>query len=201
MNEPPFSNALARWLNDATRGLPANIAGAVRGEMESHYLDAFNDHCLEGMPPDEAARLALSELGDAAEVDADLRATHPSRTRLVTAMLACLLYPLALVLMPWTEATFGEYSALMVQDAVSVLVLVFVLATFVRLLGFDTVRLARPAALVIGGLVLNMFDRQIFYLIFHQMPLIGPGDVFFWDTSSALAILLNVIFLTSDILT
>ncbi len=201
MNEPFLYPELNRWLNDATRGLPANIAGAVRGEIECHYLDAVKAHCLEGMPPEEAARLALTELGDAAEVDDGLRAIRPSRPRLVAAMLACTLYPLALMLMSWIEATFGAYSAMMVQDAVSVLVLVYVLATFVRLLGFDTAKLALPTALVIGGLVLNMFDRQIFYLIFHQMPLIGSGNVVFWDTSSALAILLNDIFLTSDILT
>ncbi len=201
MNDPFLYPELNRWLNDATRGLPANIAGAVRGEIECHYLDAVKAHCLEGMPPEEAARLALTDLGDAAEVDDGLRAAHPSRSRLVAAMLACTLYPLALMLMSWIEATFGVYSAMMVQDAVSVLVLVYVLATFVRLLGFDTVRLARPAALVIGGLVLNMFDRQFFYLIFHQMPLIGSGNVVFWNTSSVLAILLNVIFLASDILT
>lgn len=201
MNEPLHSAALTRWLNDATRGLPANIAGAVRREFESHYLDAVEAHCLEGLPPDEAARAALSELGDAAEVDAELRATYPSRIRLVTAMLACILYPLTLMLTSWTEATFGAYSAQMVIDAVSVLVIVYALATFIRLLGFDTARLTRPAALVIAGLVLNMFDRQIFFLIFHQLPLVGPNDAVFWNTSSVLPFLMNLVFIGSDILT
>ncbi len=201
MNEPPSPDTLVRWLNDATRGLPANIAWAVRRELESHYLDAFDAHCQEGMPPDEAARAALAELGDAAEVDAQLRAAHPSRTRLVIAMLACLLYPLALILMPWTESTFGSTIALLAQDAVSVLVIAYVLVTFVSLLGFDTARLARPAALVVAGLVLNLLDRQIFYVIFHQLPLVGPNDTVFWDTSSALPFLMNLVFLVSDVLT
>ncbi len=201
MKEPPSPDTLVRWLNDATRGLPANIAWAAHREIESHYLDAVDAHCQEGLPPDEAALAALSELGDAGEVNERLRAAYPSRTRLVIAILACMLYPLALILMPSIEVTFGANIALLAQDAVSVFAIAYVLATFVSLLGFDTARLARPTSLVIAGMALNLFDRQIFYVIFHQLPLVGPNDTVFWDTSSALPVLLNLVFLGSNVLT
>jgi hypothetical protein len=198
---PPLSDLLTRWLNDATRGLPANIAEIVRGELQNHYLDACETHAREGLPPDEAARLALAELGDAAEVDAGLRSAHISRARLVAAMLACALYPLSLALMPRMEAILGNYFALMIQDVVSVLVLVYVISTFIQLLGFDKARLRMPAGLLIAGIVINVFDRLIFFALFHQLPLIGPGDSVYWNTASGLSILMDCIFLGSELLT
>jgi hypothetical protein len=200
-NTPPLTDQLTRWLNDATRGLPANIAEIVRGELQNHYLDAYDAHKQQGLPEAEAARLALTELGDAAEVDAGLRSAHISRRRLVVAMLACALYPLSLALMTWTEGILGDYFALMIQDAISVLVLVYVIVTFIQLLGFDRARLRRPATLLTAGIVLNVFDRLIFFALFQTLPLIGPDDTVYWNTASGLSIAMDWIFLGSEVLT
>ena len=200
-NTPSLSDLLTRWLNDATRGLPANIAKVARDELQNHYLDTYEAHAREGLPSDKAARLALAELGNASEVDAELRSTHISRTRLITAMLACAFYPLALVLMPQTEAILGDYFAMMIQDVVSVLVLVYVLMTFIQLLGFDTARLVRPAAAGDCRDRTEVFDRLVFYALFQQLPLIGPDSTVYWNTSSGVSIFMDWVFLGSELLT
>lgn len=196
----PSSAAVNRWLNEATRGLPANIAALTRAELHSHYLDGLDAHLRAGLAPDEAAQAALAALGSAAEVDNGLRSTHPSRTHLVIAMLACLFYPMAVFAAARFEADLGPYGMLMIQDAASVLSLTYIIITFVRLLGFDTPRLARPILIVLGAVVLNIFDRLVFYAIFRQLPLIGPDGGVFWDSASPLSIAMDWVFLGSEVL-
>lgn len=89
---------LARWLDEATRGLPAAAAAQVRTELSDHYADALDDYAARGKAPSEAHRAALDDLGCAASVRAGLREIYLAPRRYRLAMAAALIFPLAIIL-------------------------------------------------------------------------------------------------------
>ena len=46
MNAEVELDELERWLDTATRGLPAESRGWVREELQFHYEDAVRERCL-----------------------------------------------------------------------------------------------------------------------------------------------------------
>lgn len=89
---------LDRWLDAATRGLPAPAAARVRAELSDHYADALEDYAARGRTPAEARRAALRDLGCAESVRAGLRELYLAPRRYRLAMAAALVFPLAVVL-------------------------------------------------------------------------------------------------------
>lgn len=85
-DHPEFS----AWLDLALRGLPEKAAQASRAELAAHFEDACAWHLEHGLPPSEAASLALSDLGPAKEVSRGLRETHLGRHLYRVAVWLCL---------------------------------------------------------------------------------------------------------------
>ena len=57
---------LETWLKQATRHLSATSAAQVRSEIQEHYESARDEALGAGAAPEEADRMALASLGDAA---------------------------------------------------------------------------------------------------------------------------------------
>jgi hypothetical protein len=58
-------SASEKWLNAATCGLERSIRQRLEIELSAHYHDACDDFIHRGLPPDEASRKALENLGAA----------------------------------------------------------------------------------------------------------------------------------------
>ncbi len=200
MNERLNYTAWIAWLDAATKNLPANLAGVTRGELEAHYLDACEAYQREGLAPEQAAAKALADLGDASLTAAGLRAAHLSRGQALLAMLACLVYPAVLVSLPSIYAALGENGAYLVQDGVNAIALIFILLTFIRLVGFGAAHLANPGRLLIAGILLELVDRAACVAVYGHLPLFGPGDALTWHTGSALALGMDWAFVGSQLL-
>jgi hypothetical protein len=201
MKEKSTAKMIDRWLDQATHDLPVSIKVVVHEEMETHYLDAKGAHLKQGLSSEEAEHLAFSELGNADEVNKELCSTYISRNRLILAMTACLVYPLALIILPQIYSMVGEYYSLIIQDVVSLLVLVYVLFTFVQLFKPNSDYVEKPCLVVIAGIVLNVFDRLFFFVLFDALPLIGMNENVYWNTTSTLAFSLDILFLVSEFIT
>jgi hypothetical protein len=200
MKPAPVPDTFAQWLQIATRSLPAHISNVVRGELAAHYQDACEAHQRDGLPRDEAQRAALADLGSPLMVNDGLRAAHLSRGHALAAMLACMGYPLLLMVYPNLAAVMGEMVSYLFQDVLNTLMLVFVLATFVRLIGFNTQQLHRPVGLVMASLLLGTVVRITFFSIFQRLPLVGPGELVVWETGSTLGMLLDGGFIAAELL-
>lgn len=61
------------WLAKATHRLSKDSALKVRAEIEQHYEMAREAAISRGVPPEEASRIALCELGDAREANCAYR--------------------------------------------------------------------------------------------------------------------------------
>src|SRR5579862_9657292 len=57
---------LETWLKQATRHLSATSAAQVRSEIREHYESARDEALAAGAASEEADRMALASLGDAA---------------------------------------------------------------------------------------------------------------------------------------
>jgi hypothetical protein len=64
---------LENWLIEATKGLSQDSAVQVRTEIQQHYESARDTAIEGGAPADEADRLALAALGDAATANRQYR--------------------------------------------------------------------------------------------------------------------------------
>jgi hypothetical protein len=188
------------WLEVATRNLPAHIVNEIRSELASHYLDAFDAHQHDGLTPGEAQRAAVADLGSAIFVNDSLITMHISRNHTLAAMLACMGYPLLLIVFPQLTRFIGEMASYLLQDLINTILLVYVLSTFVRLISSNRDQLYRPVVWLIASLLLGTVVRLSFYSIFHQLPLIGTGVEVVWETGSALGMILDGGFIAAEML-
>jgi hypothetical protein len=82
---------MARWLREATHGLPPEGEILARAELVAHYQDAVEAYRLQGKGPDAAHDAALSDLGEAKTLRRMLRRVHLSAgARLVAGLLETL---------------------------------------------------------------------------------------------------------------
>jgi hypothetical protein len=72
------ARGFARWLAEATQGLPREAATQARAELIAHYEDAVEEHQCQGKGRHEAHAAALADLGDADTVRRMLRRVHLS---------------------------------------------------------------------------------------------------------------------------
>ncbi|MBN1200370.1 MAG: hypothetical protein JXJ20_00810 [Anaerolineae bacterium] len=56
---------LARWLDAATAGLPADTAESARAELAAHVEDAVAGYAEQGLSAADAQQRALADLGGA----------------------------------------------------------------------------------------------------------------------------------------
>jgi hypothetical protein len=201
MTGAPLPDEIGQWLMAATRGLPVHIAAVVRGELTAHYQDALEAHCQVGMTREEAHQAALAELGDANEVADGMRVAHLSRQRSLAGMLAGLCYPILIVLMPTFAQLFGEEGGYLVQDVLNSIVLIFILGTFIRLIGFNPARLERPGGLLMVAIALGTVSRLAAMVILGNLPLASAGDALVWDNHSLVGILIDGAFIGAEALT
>jgi|GEM_PF-1351924 hypothetical protein len=189
-----------QWLEVATRNLPAHIVNEIRSELAAHYQDAFDTHRHDGLTPGEAQQAAVAELGNAMLVNDSLITMHISRNHTLAAMLACMGYPLLLIVFPQLTSFMGEMVSYLFQDLFNTILLVYVLATFVRLISFNRDRLYRPVGWLMASLLLGTVVRLFFYSIFHRLPLIGTGVEIVWETGSVPGMILDGGFIAAEML-
>jgi hypothetical protein len=189
-----------QWLEVATRNLPAHLVNGIRSELAAHYQDAFEAHQRDGLTPGEAQRAAVADLGSAVSVNDSLITMHISRNHALAAMLACMGYPLLLIVFPQLTRFMGEMVSYLFHDLFNTILLVYILATFVRLIRFNRDRLYRPVGWLMVSLLLGTVVRLSFYTIFHRLPLVGTGVEVVWETGSALGMILDVGFIAAEIL-
>jgi len=70
---------LQAWIMTATAGLPPSAVEKFSAEILDHAAESRKGHIEGGIPPDEADRATLAELGDAHAVGRTLREAHFSR--------------------------------------------------------------------------------------------------------------------------
>lgn len=198
MKPTPTPETFDGWLQMATRTLPAHIQNLIQGELEDHYQDACAAHRQAGLEPDAARRAALADLGDPAAVNQGLRATYLSRGQALAAMLAAITYPFVLLALPALTAALGKTATYLLQDLLSTVLLVFILTTFIRLLGANTHRLERPAWILMGALLLGTVTRLVSFTVFGRMPLVGPDEEVIWRSGPALGMLLDAGFVIAE---
>jgi hypothetical protein len=69
-------HSLPEWLNAATENLSAPAKERIKLEIESHFQQAMESHCAEGLTEHEAQTRALTELGNAQAAARSFRKTH-----------------------------------------------------------------------------------------------------------------------------
>lgn len=188
------------WLKVATRNLPAHMVNEIRSELDAHYHDALDAHQHNGLTSGEAQRAAVADLGSAMFVNDSLITMHVSRNHTVAAMLACMGYPLLLMVFPKLTGFMGEMISYLFQDLLNTILLVYVLATFVRLIRSNRRQLYRPVGWLMASLLLGTVVRLSFYSIYHRLPLIGTGAEVVWETGSALGMMLDGGFIVAELL-
>lgn len=179
---------------------PSTISSVARGELEAHFQDALHAHRQEGLPPEQASAADLADLGNAADVAAGLCTAHLSRGQALLAMLACMVYPLLLALFPTLYAMLGESVSALVQDVLAMIVLIFVLFAFIRLIGFNNAALALPAGVLAFSMILETIDRLASYVLFSRLPLFGQGEGIMWSAGGGLALAMDVAFVFAELL-
>jgi len=179
---------LVRWLNLATRGLPADVAASVRAEFEAHYEDALLEHQSRGLNDFEAHRHALAELGDAREAARALHDTHLAERRYLKAALASIAPSIALLVVVFMGQAAGDrvtepsdfFDATIWLGFLTFFAVAYVLRVFKVLLSgqFNVYQIDRPVALVTIGLLIVtamslasrvLFDRQVAVLVNDPM--------------------------------
>jgi hypothetical protein len=93
MTDPTHPGDLARWLEQATRGLPQPAAASVRAELAAHVEDAVDDYVQQGLPQSAAYQRALAELGDPRTAAHGFNDVYQGRRHYIAAMLASMLLP------------------------------------------------------------------------------------------------------------
>ena len=76
LTHPAARAALDQYLRRATLGLGPEQARDVRDELEEHALGLIDRYLLLGHPPQDALRLALTDLGSPWQVSAALNGVH-----------------------------------------------------------------------------------------------------------------------------
>ena len=124
---------LKKWLDEATKALPAKVSAHARRELLAHYEDAVEAHTAKGKLPMEAHRAALAAMGDAKETARALRETHLAERRYTIAAALALLYPISLFV---TLGPLGGYDfvSIFVSNALLLLPSLYILSAFRLLL-------------------------------------------------------------------
>ncbi len=91
MNPRASQDDLTRWLDQATGSLRPEQAAPIRAELAAHFEDAVDDWMAQGLPPEDASRRALGDLGDPYAASCGFNDTHRGRQRYLVGMLASLL--------------------------------------------------------------------------------------------------------------
>jgi hypothetical protein len=68
--------SLPEWLTTATENLSAPAKERIKQEIESHFEQAMESHCAEGLTEPQAQARALTELGDAKAAAKSFRKSH-----------------------------------------------------------------------------------------------------------------------------
>ena len=135
MKHSDSSQDLVRWLNTATRGLPAETKAQIRGEIEAHYQDALQAHLAGGKSMEVARRAALADLGQADETGCDLREIHLADRWYIAAMVIGLLFPAIMWLAFTLEGVIQPLNlGAPVAQAIILLPTFFILYVFRKLL-------------------------------------------------------------------
>ncbi len=75
--------SLPEWLNAATNNLSAPAKERIKLEIESHFQQAIESHCAEGVTEGQAQTRALAELGDAKAAAKSFRKTYLTATEAI----------------------------------------------------------------------------------------------------------------------
>ncbi len=165
----PIAEDLARWLETATKGLPAAAQQVVRAEIEAHYADAVSDHRAAGKTAEEAHRAAMADLGDVRATARALRDTHLARQRYARAAMLSLAVLAAFTLARTLNDIIGSWvlTSVIVRGCF-VLSALYALYSFKVLLQLDSRFIERPISVVAWSLVVFNGTCVLFWVLFNQ---------------------------------
>ncbi len=176
MNSDTQQAMLNRWLDITTARLPLPVADSVRRELEAHYQDAVETYIAGAVDEAEARKLALLDLGNPAQIASGLERVHFSRYRCLLSTLVCLVYPLALISMPFVAQRLDIYRADLIWCLTSALVILYTLQAYKALIHASIRSLDRPIGLLSVTQLFLVSIAILYYLLYHRFPLFGPGD-------------------------
>lgn len=162
---------LKRWLDAATRGLPATVRTVIHAELIGHYEDARAAALADGLLPVEAHRRALAELGSPEETARGFHDTHLARGQYYRAALAALVPSLAIVVM----ALMTPLPIFIVLNWLTWGCTLYVLRALNTLLAgrFAYFRLAQPLLLIGLGLTSTTILMTVLNLQMTSIGMIG----------------------------
>ncbi len=199
---PPIAEDLARWLEAATKGLPAAAQAVVRAEIEAHYADAVGDHRAAGQTAEEAHRAAMADLGDVRATARALRDTHLARQRYMKAMIVSLIATFLFLLLPALYAVPGVAVLASIVLRVSLPVAVFYTFYSLKLLlGFDARSVDRPIAILVWSAVVFNAACALIWILFNQAPAIESGERSLWAAAPLAERALDLIAFGGEVVT
>jgi hypothetical protein len=162
MIDPTNQGDLARWLEQATRGLPQPAAVKVRAELSAHVEDAVDDYVQQGLPQPAAYQRALAELGDPRRAAHGFNDVYRGRRHYIAAMLACLLllveafgFRQVYAMLDVTDYATPSRIFFVLDHILFTSLIFYVVIVFRRLLmwRFDNQAVSTPSKIVLGGIV------------------------------------------------
>jgi len=199
---PNTAEELARWLETATRGLPAAAQEVIRAEIEAHYADAIGDHRALGQTAAEAHQAAMADLGDVRATARALRDTHLAKQRYLKAMAVSLVATFLFVLLPMLYVTPGAAALASIILRVSLPVAVFyTFYSLKMLLGFDSRSVDRPIAILVWSAVVFNAACALVWILFNQPPAIESGERSLWAAAPLVERALDLIAFGGEVVT
>ncbi len=202
MTTPPIAEDLARWLETATKGLPATAQAVVRAEIEAHYADAVSDHRAAGKTAEEAHRAAMADLGDVQATARALRDTHQARQRYMKAMAVSLVATFCFLLLPVLYGIPGFAGLASIVLRVTLPAAVFYTFYSLRLLfGFESRSVDRPIAVLVWSAVVFNAACALIWLLFNQPPAIESGERSLWAAAPPVEHALDLVAFGGEVVT
>lgn len=184
MKSVPQPISFEAWRKVATQNLPYHLNLSITNELSCHYQDAYQSYLSKGLSSEKAIETALADLGDPSIVNKQFLTTFISRRRLFGTIAACASYFFVLLIFPILMKLMGDLVSYVVQDFFSTLVLIFILSSFIRLIGIKIHSLHRPSGLLMVSLMLGTIIRFGFLFFFNTLPFSGSDPVFSLGTNS-----------------
>jgi len=191
---------IKKWLLRATWSLPAHLQPVISEELNAHYQDSFHAYLNQGFDIKKANTYALLELGDPKAVNKRYLSIFISNRRILLTILACAFYFLMLLIFPVIMNWVGPLFSYVIHDFLSTLILIFILSSFIRLIGKNINTLYKPSGLLMTSLMLGTIVRCAFLFFFNDLPFNNMESDYQWWAGSHLNTGLHIGFILAELL-
>ncbi len=176
---------LTRWLTTATRGLPADIAALIQGEISAHYQDALSEYIQQGLIQTEAHVKTMADLGAAETTAQGFNDVHRGQRHYILAAVASALIMLMMLsveplyyALGLTEGTTACNLVFSLVDTIDMGLTVYVLLTMKRLLRwrFSVTSLDTLFTLTAGALIAQVGADVTSQMVYSYSANITPHN-------------------------